>query len=220
MAKAKPKQELVTTVNNVVNGNSKISLENTQVRFDAKISTKDLIDAVIFQKEEELVQKKKTLDKLIEKLEEEGIELEEKLSKIIESEVKKYKNKDAEDIAKKVNDFLGVKSNKVSYYGGVNENKFCVNISIEIQRYNVCAKWIDLDLPKTIKEAQDAKKKNTSELNKQRKILKEVNEQLSEVPRWKKRVQAGFVAKLVDGGLTGEQMLLTLREELEKVLKQ
>lgn len=206
------KQELVTSSN-------KFSLDTAQVKFDAKITSKDLIEASIFGHEEKLLNDEKELNKYIKTLEETDTELRNKKVKLIETFVKKYKNKDAEVICKKFNEFLG-KKEKVEYNGHeTSNNKIRITISIGEEGYHSShiEKRFDIDISDDVIKTNTEIKNNTKELEKSTLILQTLQQQIKEVPRMKKRVNAAFVKTLMKNeNMTGAQILEKLHEEIEK----
>lgn len=188
------KQELITTEPK----KEVMAIDNCVVKFDGKINTTDLIESVLFEREEEI-------ELNLQKVRIEKDKTEQKYKKDKESisnYIKKLqvKDKKVETLAKLLNELTkSVRRNdefKIHYESILNEGKLynCANISNRY--YN-----IDCEMPMKIdailKKLIDSKNKSKEEFNK---LIKKHNELITDknkLPTLKKKIKATFVKSLI-----------------------
>lgn len=220
---ATKKQELV------VFKNKKLAInDECDIKFEAKLNHKDIIDAVIFNKEEELLQEQKRLVELQRNTREQKYA--EDLDKKLTQFAKSYKNKNVVNLCDQFNKLLSEKNrfNKINYewtgdiyYDSEIENKkLDLNVRFKISdcRYSQIEFKIQIDLPNTLVAARNLQVKYDNELKKIERDLTIINNKLKEVPRWKKQINANLVSKLFTEGISRANMISVLREELDKVV--
>lgn len=200
-------QELITNTTNPI----ALSTESC-VKFDGKISTSDLIEAVLFETEENLSNSLNALESQYKNLLKQEITLVEQKEKIYERINKQYYKK-YNSLIKQLELFY---SSKVEVSSEIIRSSSKTSMEIDITIYNS-----KVDLSKRVKENMP---KDLSENMKQINILKKnISENLEKIdnisdcikrlPMVKKKIKTEFIKSIIKGdNLSAKDMLQKLRE--------
>lgn len=222
------KGELVVVDPPTQGGNLQV---DTSVKFEGKITNSDLMDALIFQIEEDLLAERKELMKEYTKLSEASNKKQVAYNKTLTDISVKYKNKDIDKFLTLFNSFVhpnDTSSRKAyvtyttQFYPKTEKDaeKIVVTASLRDGSYFSCAKTFEQKVPANVKDAlagctaaQEVSKKNAD-------LQREVNEKIAELPRLKKRLKAKFVQTMLNGNINDRKVMFDdLKSELTKHVK-
>lgn len=220
-------------------------LDTPKIQLDAKIRTDDLLDAVIFEKEDELEKLSETTDKEYQKQEKIRTAIYTELKKLTENFRKKYKSKKAHALVKALHEFgqdkleisIDIRLPKLKditiYFNGNDEddeddeddditnknNKLQINITLG-NRHQYFERIEYIDIPSNIMNKINAYNNETKTLTDLTKIKHEIGKQKSKLTHIKKRIKASFIKTLIKGGVKDNAELLnSLRDELDLQIK-
>lgn len=198
------------------------------VRFEGKINTNDLIDAVLYEKEELLRLKENQINEEIHKIETKLDNLSSEIDKMVENIGKNFNTKKYDSLIKQLNEFNTKNKFKIIVSDSYIDKKDKLNIILCIEYINrngnrysagdtLLTKYENIDIPKNlnnlIKERYNLNKKN----NNLKKDLEECKQEIKNLPNLKKKIKAEFVKSMVRGDNLSTQDLL---EQLREVLMQ
>ncbi len=211
----KKKNELVTTNTNQINGGS---LAESCVKFDAKINTSDLVDAVVFQSEEYLLQEKKSLEDLQTELNKKKTDTNNKFHKLIKEIEKKYVNKEVDAFIKVLNNFTGEKYKVIYDCSLTTQYKFNVTASIctngrnDYYSRNFHKKFSNVTCPNELVNLRKEVNKLSKDYEKSVQDLTKVSLEIKEIPQLKKRVKTALVKNKMKNVADGKQILASLEQ--------
>lgn len=191
------------------------------LKFDGKFNTNDLIDAAVFDNEEALIKEKEALSKEKISLRKQHAELCKTHTKLLENISKNSKNKDAENIVKSIEKFTGKKLNLVYNATISNKSELLLGITISKRRdFNdyydaIVSNTIKSKLPEDISDSVKAKKECLAKITKIDSDMEDIQNEMNDLPRLKKRVKSYLVKNKIKSAKDGGEILKVLGQAIK-----
>lgn len=231
MAKSKAKVGELVVVDQVGSGNLQI---DTSVKFEGKITNSDLMNALIFEIEEDLLNSQKKIKKELGKNNAEWAENNVKSSEALVAIASKHSSKEVDSFTKALESFTGKKAKAI--YTAFVSNKLVGKKQVNVLYIRTTINYNNADhygskqftkdeeqktIPSAIKKFisnGDKFQKKQTDLNDEHYALQE---QINELPRLKKRLQAKFVKTMLNGNVNDRKIMFAeLKAELLKHCKE
>jgi len=207
----------------IVSEETKNSVTTTEatIKFESRITTSDLIESVIFDKEEELQKTKEELYKVYNELIKVSDISLERQKRSLRDYQSKYKNNDIEKLIKHMKKAFPDKSfNPEPRYGfSIQGDKLTVSIEVRVAHYNFLTKQIEVVIPNTIKKVLNTHKKDIKNKDNAWQEIAKIENKIRQLPTLKKRIKSTFVKGYFNSGIKDKrELLLKLKEDLANVI--
>lgn len=199
-------QELITNTINPISLNPESS-----VKFDAKISTSDLIEAVLFEREEFLTNSLNSLEKEYKKLCEQQIDIEKKeviiTDKIIKLIPAKYNA-----LLKNLEKFCGEKINIEREISNTTNTKIRIVTSMWNKNISI-NNTTEESIPKDLLEINKQLNILRTKISKNRDNMDNISNLMKQLPMIKKKIKTEFIKNVIRGdNLSAKDMLAKLKD--------